>query len=74
MIPDRYRCLPSGELYTVLYDTVKTEDSDLLLIDYASCGKNRTDERNRISVWLHACMNPRRDRSIPDRSRCFSYV
>ena len=33
--------------------TVKTEDGDLLLTDYASCGKNWTDERNRISVWLN---------------------
>ena len=33
--------------------TVKTEAGDLLLTDYASCGKNWTDERNRISVWLN---------------------
>lgn len=33
--------------------TVKTESGDLLLTDYASCGKNWTDERNRISVWLN---------------------
>ena len=33
--------------------TVKTEDGDLLLTDYASCGKHWTEERNRISVWLN---------------------
>lgn len=33
--------------------TVKTEAGDLLLTDYASCGKNWTDGRNRISVWLN---------------------
>ena len=33
--------------------TVKTEEGDLLLTDYASCGKNWTSERNRISVWLN---------------------
>ena len=34
--------------------TVKTEDGDLLLTDYASCGKHWMEERNRISVWLNA--------------------
>ncbi len=33
--------------------TVKTEDGDLLLTDYASCGKRWMEERNRISVWLN---------------------
>ncbi len=33
--------------------TVKTEEGDLLLTDYASCGKNWMDEQNRISVWLN---------------------
>ena len=33
--------------------TVKTESGDLLLTDYASCGKHWTEERNRISVWLN---------------------
>lgn len=32
---------------------VKTEDGDLLLTDYASCGKRWMEERNRISVWLN---------------------
>lgn len=30
--------------------TLKTEDCDLLLTDYASCGKRWIEERNRISV------------------------
>lgn len=33
--------------------TVKTEEGDLLLTDYASCGKRWMEERNRISVWLN---------------------
>ncbi|MBQ9780102.1 MAG: glycoside hydrolase family 127 protein [Clostridia bacterium] len=33
--------------------TVKTEAGDLLLTDYASCGKHWMEERNRISVWLN---------------------
>ena len=33
--------------------TVQTENGDLLLSDYASCGKHWMDERNRISVWLN---------------------
>ena len=33
--------------------TLKTEEGDLLLTDYASCGKHWMEERNRISVWLN---------------------
>lgn len=33
--------------------TLKTESGDLLLTDYASCGKLWMEERNRISVWLN---------------------
>ena len=33
--------------------TLKTEGGDLLLTDYASCGKRWMEERNRISVWLN---------------------
>ncbi len=32
---------------------VTTADGDLLLTDYASCGKHWMEERNRISVWLN---------------------
>ncbi len=32
---------------------LKTTDGDLLLTDYASCGKRWMEERNRISVWLN---------------------
>lgn len=32
---------------------LKTADGDLLLTDYASCGKHWMEERNRISVWLN---------------------
>ena len=32
---------------------LKTTDGDLLLTDYASCGKHWMEERNRISVWLN---------------------
>ena len=32
---------------------LKTADGDLLLTDYASCGKHWLEERNRISVWLN---------------------
>ena len=33
--------------------TLKTEGGDLLLTDYASCGKRWMEERYRISVWLN---------------------
>ena len=33
--------------------TLKTEEGDLLLTDYASCGKHWMEEHNRISVWLN---------------------
>ena len=26
---------------------------DVLLTDYASCGKNWTDSKNRITVWMN---------------------
>ena len=32
---------------------LKTTDGELLLTDYASCGKRWMEERNRISVWLN---------------------
>ncbi len=40
----------TGEIVRFL---VKTADGDLLLTDYASCGKHWMEERNRISVWLN---------------------
>ena len=33
---------------------ITTKSGDLLLTDYASCGKHWTEQRNRISVWLNA--------------------
>ena len=33
---------------------ISTQNGDLLLTDYASCGKHWTEQRNRISVWLNA--------------------
>lgn len=32
---------------------VRTTDGELLLTDYASCGKHWMEKRNRISVWLN---------------------
>ena len=32
---------------------LKTAGGELLLTDYASCGKHWMEERNRISVWLN---------------------
>ena len=32
---------------------LKTEEGEVLLTDYASCGKKWMEERNRISVWLN---------------------
>ena len=39
-----------GELVRFL---IKTTDGELLLTDYASCGKHWMEERNRMSVWLN---------------------
>ena len=38
-----------GEMLRFL---LKTEEGNVLLTDYASCGKRWLEERNRISVWL----------------------
>ncbi len=40
----------AGETVRFLLTTV---DGELLLTDYASCGKRWLEERNRISVWLN---------------------
>ena len=40
----------AGETVRFLF---KTTDGDLLLTDYASCGKHWMEERNRISVLLN---------------------
>ena len=39
----------------ILRLTVTTEDGEkLLLTDYASCGKKRKDDKNRITAWFNA--------------------
>lgn len=48
----RYEILPplEGELMRILCET---DDGQLLLTDYQSCGKDWKQEKNRITVWMN---------------------
>ena len=44
---------PTQEYESVRF-ILKTQEGEVLLTDYASCGKRWLEERSRISVWLNA--------------------
>lgn len=48
-----YRLLPSQNREQIRL-ALKSENGEILLTDYASCGKNWREKENRITVWMNA--------------------